>query len=144
MKHDLTHSMALDAPNDLDCTNLNDLTMNNYPNVDVFNGAEVVTEEESVQNYGTNTERNQVDQINPDNVYNQSRFIRNRGDQPSMQVIMEESRVENETTIDNQGDTSYVMDKADSQEHGTDNILKDIDSENIMSINNEVVEQANK
>jgi short-subunit dehydrogenase involved in D-alanine esterification of teichoic acids len=61
MKHDLTHSMALDAPNDLDCTNLNDLTMNNYPNVDVFNGAEVVTEEESVQNYGTNTERNQVD-----------------------------------------------------------------------------------
>ena len=103
MKHDLTHSIALDGPsNDLDQTNLNDLTMNNYPSIDLLkDGADMAHEEESIQNYGTNSERQQVDQINPDNVYNQSRFIRNRGDQPSMQVIMEESRVENETTIDN-------------------------------------------
>lgn len=33
-----------------------------------------------------------------------------------MQVILEESRAENETTIDNQGDSSYVIDKEDAQE----------------------------
>ena len=32
VKHDLTHSMAFDGPSEnLDCTNLNDLTLNNYP-----------------------------------------------------------------------------------------------------------------
>ena len=57
-----------------------------------------------------------------------------------MQIILEESRAENETTIDNQGDTSYVMDKADSQEHETDNILKGIDSEHNISVQNDTTQ----
>jgi hypothetical protein len=48
-----------------------------------------------------------------------------------MQVILEESRAENETTIDNLGDTSYIMDRADSQEQETDNVLRGVDSGNV-------------
>ena len=78
------------------------MTINNVTSIDMLkDGNEMAFEDESLENYGTNKERSEVDQINQDNVYNSSRFVRNRSDQPSMQVILEESRVENETTIDN-------------------------------------------
>jgi len=64
MKHDLSRTMVFDGPksNDLDQTNLNDMTVSNVDNLEILKeSSDMPPEDDGSKNYGTNTERNEVD-----------------------------------------------------------------------------------
>jgi len=121
------------ASSDFDGSNLNDLTdLNDATGLDLLHDSAVDNSHNSAGKH--------EDAQNHDNIYNQSRFIRNRGEHPSMQVILEESRAENETTLDNHGEQR----ESTSSNEGRgpeENILRGLDSEQSISVNNETPEQ---
>ena len=56
--------MVFDGPksNDLDQTNLNDMTVSNVDNLEILKeSSDMPPEDDGSKNYGTNTERNEVD-----------------------------------------------------------------------------------